>query len=554
MSNKVSHKLSHTIQRGRTFYTNFRVNDSKKFVRLSLNTDSLKQAQVTMSKMAPYIPLVQSGAMSVDEFKGKLNGMRELTKQDLDSFLLRQLQAELSEIEIIPEIGRVSKQMFGAAPDRNATREAATGYADEVHNQLNEGSEFAVGLLEYSLRQKGINPAGLPWELGATADQINLAQALKYQAYEAFYANDSLRYRQIVDSLREQVKDVTDMVSVPAQDSLSTQPPQQAVSRPSSAVKLAEAWKMYVADKGQKWRRSVAGENQRFYDVLFYVVGDIPVDSITKQHIREALRVAENLPTRTRKPYSSMSLAECISYDVPEEDLISSEHVHKHLKIWRSLFKTYLVDHKDILSVSPTDGISYEVISNRGGHYSAGEVTRLKRTLTDLSASDWRRDYFLTLIYTGARRGEIADIRKKHIRQDEETGRHYIFIEGGKTDHAQRQIPIHQKLEGVLLKRVALLSDDDLVFGNLPDYTTITNGWVAIMDSHGIPTYDEFGLKRRIHSLRHTFISTAIASVSNAALVQFVVGHSRTQSLGITSRYTHRPPLKELLCVVDSVG
>ena len=88
----------------------------------------------------------------------------------------------------------------------------------------------------------------------------------------------------------------------------------------------------------------------------------------------------------------------------------------------------------------------------------------------------------------------------------------------------------------------------------LPDYTTITNGWVAILDSLEIPTYDEFGLKRRIHSLRHTFISIAIANVSNAALVQFVVGHSRTQSLGITSRYTHRPPLRELLCVVDSMG
>ncbi|MEL5636310.1 tyrosine-type recombinase/integrase [Serratia ureilytica] len=181
-------------------------------------------------------------------------------------------------------------------------------------------------------------------------------------------------------------------------------------------------------------------------------------------------------------------------------------------------------------------------------------MQKLKKALSNLPDTDWRKDYFLTLIYTGARRAEIADIRKRHIRRDDETGRHYIFIEGGKTDHAQRQIPVHKKLEGDLFKRIALLLDEDLVFGGLPDYTTITNGWVAILDSLEIPTYDEFGLKRRIHSLRHTFISTAIASVSNAALIQFVVGHSRTQSLGITSRYTHRPPLKELLCVVDCIG
>lgn len=52
-----------------------------------------------------------------------------------------------------------------------------------------------------------------------------------------------------------------------------------------------------------------------------------------------------------------MSLAECIDYDVPEDDLIASEHVHKHLKLWRSLFKTYLVDQKDVLTKSLLMGL-----------------------------------------------------------------------------------------------------------------------------------------------------------------------------------------------------
>lgn len=484
MSNKVSHKLSHTIQRGRTFYTNFRTNDSKKYVRLSLNTDSLKQAQVTMSKMAPYIPLVQSGAMSVDEFKGKLNGMRELTKQDLDTFLLRMLEADIFEAESLPVIGKIAKEMGKAIGDPAAAAVAAGEHAKAAQSWLYQGDEGSELLIKANFLHQNIDPSGLANEISAASTTLDMSKAKLYQAYQAFYDGDFTKYEQLVSSLKsklptvstsKQCTSISDNVTVDTKDKT---PP---------TIKLSETWKMYVADKGQKWRRSVAGENQRFYDVLFYVVGDIPVDSISKQHIREALRVAENLPTRTRKPYSSMSLTECIAYDVPEEDLISSEHVHKHLKIWRSLFKTYLVDHKDILNTSPTDGISYEVISNRGGHYSAGEMTRLKRALTDLPGTDWRRDYFLTLIYTGARRGEIADIRRKHIRKDEETGRHYIFIEGGKTDHAQRQIPIHQKLERELFKRITLLSDDGLVFGDLPDYTTITNGWVAIMDSLGIP-------------------------------------------------------------------
>ncbi len=95
------------------------------------------------------------------------------------------------------------------------------------------------------------------------------------------------------------------------------------------------------------------------------------------------------------------------------------------------------------------------------------------------------------------------------------------------------------------------LKDSDRVFGKLPNYTTVTTDWVDMMNGLDIPDYNEFGLKRRVHSLRHTFISNAIASVGNAALIQFVVGHSRTQSLGITSRYTHTPPLKDLLPVID---
>lgn len=58
-----------------------------------------------------------------------------------------------------------------------------------------------------------------------------------------------------------------------------------------------------------------------------HVLGDVPVGSITKQHIRQTLAVIENLPRRNLKPYSEMSLSECIDLDVPEDDLISSANV-----------------------------------------------------------------------------------------------------------------------------------------------------------------------------------------------------------------------------------
>lgn len=99
MANNMSHKLSHTMIRGRTYYTNFRINGSSSFIRISLGTDSFRQAEVLMSRVRPFIPLVQSGAMPVEEFKQRLGGMRELTKDGLDQLLLNVLEINIADAD-----------------------------------------------------------------------------------------------------------------------------------------------------------------------------------------------------------------------------------------------------------------------------------------------------------------------------------------------------------------------------------------------------------------------------------------------------------------------
>ena len=322
-------------------------------------------------------------------------------------------------------------------------------------------------------------------------------------------------------------------------------------SAQTTSLLLSEAWGMFTAEKGKGWAATIANENQRYYDVLIYVVGDLPVSSISKQNIRQTLEVVKNLPRRNKKPYSEWTLEQCVEADIPEDDLISSANVKKHLKIYSSFFKVFLKDEKDILEKAPTEGIKYEVQENKSGHYSRPEMRRFVERLNTFT--DWRRDYFLTLIYTGARRGEIAAIRKEQFRKDEETGRYYIFIADGKTEHAQRQIPVSRTLEALLVERVKNIKSSALVFGDLPPYEQIGIEWYSLMESCQVLKYNEFGQRRVIHALRHTFISEAIAKTHNAALAQFVVGHSRTQSLGITARYAHRPLLKDLLPVVDCI-
>ncbi|CAM6963572.1 MULTISPECIES: tyrosine-type recombinase/integrase [Klebsiella] len=550
MGNRVDNKApKFTTKRGNTFYINFRLPDGT-FFRRSLGTDSLKAVQVTMSRLSPYIPLVQNGSLSVEQFKMHIDGFREATQRDFDTYLLDWLRLGVDEVKRMPELGRLNKSIFPDAPiSASKSVEEAKGQSETLLNRVYSGDDSTARMLLATLHQKkvsfGQNDVEQAYEV---AGQIDMHQTMLHQAYEAFYAGDIVRYRALVDSMQSQLAETERLKKPAAKQAVVT----VDVPNDDTTLLLSEAWKLFVAEKGKTWAITIARENNRFYEVLMHVLGDIPVGSITKQHIRQTLAVIENLPRRNLKPYSEMNLAECIDFDVPEDDLISSANVKKHLKIYSSFFKVFLKDEKDIIEKSPTEGIRYEVTENKGGHYSRPEMQRLIERLSTFT--DWRKDYFLTLIYTGARRGELAAIRKEHIRKDEETGRYYIFIEGGKTEHAQRQIPLSKQIEGLLLARIKPLKSDGLVFGDLPTYEHIAFLWRSLMEECNIPKYNEFGQKRVIHACRHTFISEAIAKTGNAALVQFVVGHSRTQSLGITARYTHRPALNQLLTVVDCVS
>lgn len=550
MGNRVDNRApKFTTKRGNTYYINFRLPDGT-FFRRSLGTDSLKAVQVTMSRLSPYIPLVQNGSLSVEQFKMHIDGFREATQRDFDTYLLDWLRLGVDEVKRMPELGRLNKSIFPDSPiSASKSVEEAKGQSETLLNRVYSGEGSTARMLLATLHQKkvsfGQNDVEQAYEV---AGQIDMHQTMLHQAYEAFYAGDIVRYRALVESMQSQLAETEKLKQPAIKQAVVT------VDAPNDDTTplLSEAWKLFVAEKGKTWAITIARENNRFYEVLMHVLGDIPVGSITKQHIRQTLAVIENLPRRNVKPYSEMTLEECIDFDVPEDDLISSANVKKHLKIYSSFFKVFLKDEKDILEKAPTEGIKYEVTENKGGHYSRPEMQRLIERLSTFT--DWRKDYFLTLIYTGARRGEMADIRKEHIRKDEETGRYYIFIEDGKTEHAQRQIPISKSIEALLLARIKPLKDGDLVFNDLPTYEYTAIQWRSLMDDCNVPKYNEFGQKRVIHACRHTFISEAIAKTGNAALVQFVVGHSRTQSLGITARYTHRPPLHDLLQVVDSVN
>lgn len=108
-------------------------------------------------------------------------------------------------------------------------------------------------------------------------------------------------------------------------------------------------------------------------EVLLAVLGgESDVTVISKQDIKQVMEVIENLPKRVVQPYSSMTIQQLCD-DVLPDELVGAEAIHKHLKLYKSLFKIFLTESKDVLKTSPTDGVVAAPLKAKFGAYSRDE-------------------------------------------------------------------------------------------------------------------------------------------------------------------------------------
>ena len=317
------------------------------------------------------------------------------------------------------------------------------------------------------------------------------------------------------------------------------------VNIPSEKKKylLSEQYKEFRAFKN--WSEKDSKNNNNAFEILLANWGDVCVTTITKQHIREAIRARECMPVKNKRPYNKMTFTELYHYsisnfdDIPEQDFVASKTAKELHKLLQSFFSAYLTKEVDILEKSPTDNITYTPVDVKGGDYTDGEVLTFEKHA--LAQTGWKKWVILLGIYTGARAGEI----KKFLRDGtkEQDGIHFFELKEGKTENAIRKIPVHQHLidAGIL----------DLPPMEMAD-KAITNYTNRLRDQLSIPQFDENGNKRVFHAFRHTFITKAVAKGNTIELVQEVIGHAK--QIGVTDRYTHKLPLVDLLPVVNSVS
>ncbi|WP_430673184.1 hypothetical protein [Klebsiella aerogenes] len=157
MGNRVDNKApKFTTKRGNTYYINFRLPDGT-FFRRSLGTDSLRAVEVTMSRLSPYIPLVQNGSLSVEQFKMHIDGFREATQRDFDTYLLDWLRMGVEEAQRMPDLGRFQRKINSETAISPApTVTEAKGRADLHLNRVYSGDDSTARMMLAALHQKKV--------------------------------------------------------------------------------------------------------------------------------------------------------------------------------------------------------------------------------------------------------------------------------------------------------------------------------------------------------------------------------------------------------------
>ena len=529
--------LPHTLQRNGIFYAYFRLSDNQ-FFRCSLGTDSPRRCQFLISRLTPFFTLLRSGTIHRDQLQRIIRMMKKLSQHDIDAFVAAQHAEIYGYVENIPADARQRKIRGDVTPPLSPDTGRAFAqffqefYEDQLFN--GEASPTESFFLE-SLAQR-FDISGMESAIVAAASRYDIFLHQSQRANYAFLSKDFATYSQILATMKQQNPVLAAVVPVD-----ETEP----------EMTLQEAWDGFLVFKSD-WDPKIRQENEKYFEVIREVLGaDTQVNKITRRDIKSLLEAAAELPRQNKKPYNKMTVRECLDLDdVPEADMVSPRTVNGYLKLCQGLFSTYLTGEMDILASSPTLNVRYEAQSKSYGDYSKTEMRRLVAHFKTLSG--WKKWIPLLLAYTGARRAEIAKLKRSDVRLDDDSQRYYIMIDDTKTEAGTRQVPLSLHLLDLgFLDYVEGFSAGDSLFPDLTNFNQITHFFHDIREALEIPYLNDYGARRIVHSLRHTFITEA-RKTNELTPVQKVVGHEHSGE-GQTQRYTHKFTVSNLLPVVDSI-
>jgi integrase len=555
-------------------------------VRLCLRTNKLSVAVILLGLLQPLIFRLKQlviNSRTLDTYTTCLQFtqikdamLKQLTVADIDPMIAKLEQGYSDGGHSINALGHKPltelddsfQQQFIYIADAKSNEERMARF-DEVASKLNADEKWSF-VESFSTIMKTFSAMS-----GDNSDSDGLSQ----QANELLTVNgysvnpNSLPYRVLLSKLKASNAIGDELLtSIFSEDFigerelqglLASAPVVQQISAPtpsepeSTAPLFSQVYAEFLEHKINKDKLSdkMQKSYERLHIVWQAIAEDKPIDTYTPQDIGRFIDRCFELPRMNISPYNKMTWEQRLEVDVPDEDLQSPKSVEQYYKWIMGVFSYAKRDTIAYITISPCS-IKRNFKARTRGIFSDVELLLLLKAAKKEQAK-WKKWIIYLGIYTGARRGELAQLRKSDVKLDEQTNRYYLLITDEhesqklKTVNSKRKIPIHMALiDAGFIKYVESCSDK--VFEELTNVEMVTGWMPRNMASLNIPPTNELDHIRSFHSIRHTFITKCMSEPDvNINLLQQIVGHE-ISSFGITSNYTHKvTDIKNLLPIID---
>ncbi|MGH7288353.1 MAG: site-specific integrase [Myxococcota bacterium] len=308
-----------------------------------------------------------------------------------------------------------------------------------------------------------------------------------------------------------------------------------------SAKTITEAVEEYLHEEGREWKKKTPDETRRALRWLVQVVGDVRPDTVKREDMKRFKANVERVPRGTTATAEIRTFAA----KVPERALDRAT-VTKLLGRVVAFF-SWTVDRQWVRT-SPAEGLL------KNGKKRGREARELRESFTrtelasifgaDYAANEGSRParFWLPLLalYTGARRGELAQLLVRDVRDEEGVLLLDLNDDGHgkslKTEASRRKVPVHSQVIELGLAQFVEARRQDGAERLFPDVKQTANGWGDEVGKwfgrwkrkHGITTE-----KKTLHSTRHT-VRDALARGSRRMWKAIEAGRTVTSPPGGT--------------------
>lgn len=321
-----------------------------------------------------------------------------------------------------------------------------------------------------------------------------------------------------------------------SQDALVVPPvgPSQEVS----GLSLSGLTTKYLAEKQAKEScgKGTIEANQRYFHLFLELLGDIPVQAITRDQLVDCLNKMKRIPSRREiKPeYKGKSIKELLDLDSVAEPL-GVQTIKNHMSTLSSCFKWAVLNGH--MATNIAEGLIPKDKRSRRERRQAYTKEHLQALADNLYSRQKAKGgspdrWFIPLValFAGMRIEEICQLQKADVKLVDDIWCFDVYQEGEnrvKTANSERIVPVHPKLIELGFLEYHKSVDHEQLWPRLyRSNGRFSHKWGQWFQSFNKRYITEDG-RFVFHSLRHNFVDGLKQQGIQEQIIAEMAGHSR---------------------------